>query len=373
MKIAIDARMYGKGFGIGRYVESLVHGLETYPSDISYVLYMKPESIEAYRNAGGGFEVIEAPYHWYGIAEQTTFASLLNRGIHDLLHVPHWNIPIRYRRPYVVTIHDLTMFHFPRYEATTRSFPVFWVKDKIHRLVVRHAARQAVEIIATSQFTKADIMSSLGIPEGKISVIYQAPSLTVSQGDNWGEIQSTHSLNKPYVLYVGAAYPHKNLKRLLEAWKEVSLEFPEHELVLAGNPSVFYHDLEAYAQNMGIPHTRFIGFVEDAQLSALYTHARAVVFPSLYEGFGLPPIEALSHNTPVIASNSSCLPEILGEAAYYVDPREVSHIARGISTVLSSEEVRIELRQAARVQLQLFSNETYIKNTLGVYTKALQH
>lgn len=372
-KIAIDARMYGKGFGLARYVESLVHGLEKYPSDFSYTLYLKPESIEAYRKAGGNLTVIEAPYHWYGWEEQTKFLSLINKGTHDLMHFPHWNMPILYHRLFVITIHDLTMFHFPRYEATTRSPLIFWVKDKVHKLVVGHAARSAKEIITTSEFSKQDIIQTLKVPKEKIGVIYQAPRVHTIQGKSWEELQASLSLIKPYVLYVGAAYPHKNLKRLLEAWKIVSSSFPEHELVLVGNSSVFYVDLEEYIQKMNIPNTRTLGFVEDENLGTLYAHATAVVFPSLYEGFGLPPLEAMASGTPVIASSGSCLPEILGEAAYYVDQEDVGHIAQGISAVLTNPDIRSELRLKGREHVRSFSPELFVKNTLEVYRKAFRN
>lgn len=373
MKIAIDARMYGKGFGLARYVESLVHGLEQYPSDFSYTLYLKPESIEAYRKAGGTLEVIEAPFEWYGWEEQTKFLSVLHAGTHDLMHFPHWNVPVLYRRPYIVTIHDLIMFHFPRYEATTRSYPVYWIKDKVHRLVVKHAARDAKEIITTSQFTKTDIISTLGIAEEKIKVIYQAPHQESVQGKTWDELQHRYTIQRPYVLYVGAAYPHKNLKRLVDAWNIAQESFSGYELILIGKPSAFYADLKEYIEKKSIQNIRMLGFVEDEELPLLYAHARAVVFPSLYEGFGLPPLEAIRVGTPVIAASTASLPEILGEAAYYVNPEEVGHIAQGIIAVLGNEDIRSELKLQGRLHIQRFSAEMFIKNTLKVYKETLEN
>lgn len=371
MKIAIDARMYGKGFGLARYIETLVHGLEKHTSPFSFILYMKPEAIEQYRASGGTFDVIEAPYQWYGWEEQTVFLSLLNKGNHDLIHFPHWNVPIGYRDRFVVTIHDLTMFHFSRYEATTRSYPVFWLKDRVHRMVVKHAVRQAREIITTSQFTKSDIASTLGIANEKISVIYQAPSVLEGNKESWEVLQSKYDVRPPYVLYVGSAYPHKNLKRLVDAWKIVAENFPAHELILIGKPSKFYADLLCYIGKMNIPNVRTIGFVEDENLRLFYKHAEAVVFPSLYEGFGLPPLEAMMEGTPVISSNASCLPEVVGEGAYYVDPEDSNHIAQGISTVLGNPDIRAELRIKGRAHARSFSSELFVKNTLEVYIKAL--
>lgn len=373
MKIAIDARMYGKGFGLARYVESLVHGLEQYPSDFSYTLYMKPESIDGYRKAGGALEVIEAPFGWYGWEEQTKFLSVIYKGNHDLMHFPHWNVPVLYRRTYIVTIHDLIMFHFPRYEATTRSYPVYWIKDKVHRLVVKHVARRAQEIITTSQFTKNDIVSALGVTEEKIKVIYQAPHKESVEIKTWEELQLQYKIQRPYLLYVGAAYPHKNLKRLVDAWKIVQENFPDHELILVGKPNAFYTDLKEYIQKNVIQHIRMLGFVEDEKLPLLYAHARAVVFPSLYEGFGLPPLEAIMAGTPVIASSAASLPEILGEAAYYVNPEDIEHIAQGISSVIGNEDIRLELIYQGRLHIQRFSAESFVKNTLGVYKDILEN
>lgn len=369
-KIAIDARMYGKGFGLARYVESLVHGLEKSGSEFSYILYLKPEEVKNYRNNGGKFEVIEAPFHWYGWEEQTAFLSLLNRGSHDLVHFPHWNVPIGYRRPYTVTIHDLIMFHFPRYEATTRSRPVFWLKDKVHRFVVKHAARHAVGIITTSDYTKRDIVENVHIREEKISVTYQAPYHDTKSVQDWDTVQSKLHMEKPYVLYVGAAYPHKNLERLVEAWGMVYENVPDHELILVGSKSVWYEKLKAYTEHLKIPRVRFLGFVEDRDLTELYRHATVVVFPSLYEGFGLPALEAMSVGTPVLASSTGSLPEVLGEAAYYIDPLNIDQIAHGLESVLLDKYIQIELKSKGREQVQLFSDAAFIKKTLSVYEKA---
>ncbi len=370
-KIAIDARMYGKGFGLARYVESLVHGLQKYQSDFSYTLYLKPEEVRNYRMAGGNFDVIEAPMHWYGWDEQTRFLSLIHNGSHELMHFPHWNMPLLYRKKYVVTIHDLTMFHFSRYEATTRSRPVFWIKDMVHRLVVRHALKHADSIMAMSEYTKQDIMRTCGTPEERISVMYQAPyqhaKISTTVDASRLELLPDH----PYLLYVGAAYPHKNLERLLDAWKMIYHNFPNHELILVGRKNKWYQQLEASCIRKGIGRVRMLGFVEDAQLSELYLGAEAVVFPSLHEGFGLPALEAMSRGVPVIVSHAGSLPEVVGGAGYYIDPTSVDHIAYGLTQVLGDPEMRRELSIQGREQAALFSEAVFIQKTGDVYKKAL--
>ena len=372
MNIGIDARMYGKGFGLARYIEALVHGLENYPSNFSFTLYLKPEEVLNYRNKGGSCEVIEAPFHWYGWDEQTKFLSLVNEGTHDLMHFPHWNIPVRYKRPFVLTIHDLIMFHFPRYEATTRSRSLFWFKDKVHRFVVKSAAQHARQIITTSQFTKSDIVNTFGTKEQKISVIYQAPYQKGENTESFDSVQSRLHIEKPYVLYVGAAYPHKNLNRLVDAWKIIAADYPTHELLLVGTKNIWYERLEMYIHQMGIPCVRAMGFVEDTDLALLYKHATAVVYPSLYEGFGLPVLEAILVGTPVLASHTSSLPEVLGEAAYYIDPEDTDHIAKGLGDVLGNSEIRSELKIKGREQARMFSERVFIEKTLNVYKKALE-
>ncbi|HRH23142.1 MAG TPA: glycosyltransferase family 1 protein [Candidatus Magasanikbacteria bacterium] len=372
-KIAIDARMYGKGFGLARYIESLVHGLQNSESEFSYVLYLKPEEVKNYRDNEGKFEVIEAPFHWYGWEEQTSFLSLLNKGTHDLVHFPHWNVPVGYHRPYVVTIHDLIMFHFPRYEATTRSRPVFLLKDKVHRLVVRHAARRAARVITTSEFTKKDIVETLHIPEEKISVAYQAPYNNTKSVQDWKFVESKLHIEKPYVLYVGAAYPHKNLERLVDAWRQASEHIPDHELILVGTKNMWYEKIEARIVDRNIPHVRLLGFVEDNELTELYRHARTVVFPSLYEGFGLPALEAMSMGTPVLASSTGSLPEVLGEAAYYVDPMSTDQIAHGLVDMIQNPDIQTELKIKGREQVQLFSSDVFIKKALSIYEKAFRN
>ncbi len=373
MKIGIDARMYGKGFGLARYVEELIHGLEKSSGDFEYVLFMKPEGRKDYQARGGKYEVVEAPFHWYGWEEQIKFSSRIKKTKLDLMHFPHWNVPVIYHDPYIVTIHDLTMFHFPRYEASTKSKPVYWVKDKAHRFVVGHAARHAKSIIATSEFTKSDIMRTLSTSPDKISVVYQAPyTQTVKEASgSFERIQNVYNLNKKYILYVGAAYPHKNLIRLLNAWKIISDELRDYELILVGKQDNFYTKIENHIKEKQIANVRLLGFVEDTELGALYAHASLFVYPSLYEGFGLPPLEALSYGVPVVASSAASIPEVLGEAAYFVDPLSVEAIGEGIQRVLGSDDIIHELKVKGRAQRTFFSEHSFIEATLKVYTEAV--
>jgi len=364
MRIGIDARMYGKGFGLARYVESLIHGLSTHNTEHEFVVFMKPESIPAYRKAGGSYEVVEAPYHWYGLSEQIYFPRTIARAHVDLMHFPHWNIPILYRGKYVVTIHDLIMFHFSRHDASTHTPLVYWCKDRVHRYVVRRAARRAAHIITTSEFTKDDIATSLNIQKEKMTVIYQAPYLCKS-----GQVasQSSPLRDKKYILYVGAAYPHKNIKRLIDAWEQIQCELPDHYLVLVGAQSIWYTRLAEYIQKKRVPRVEMRGSVSDEELCEWYRHATVFVFPSLYEGFGLPPLEAMACGTPVIASSAGSLPEVLGDSAYFINPYDYQHVAQGILEVINNNDLHYELKMSGRGHVRMFSHERYIQETLAIY------
>lgn len=367
MRIGIDARMYGKGFGLARYVESLVHGLPAHDTEYEFVLFMKPESIPEYRAAGGECEVVEASYHWYGWSEQIFFPRMISRARVDLMHFPHWNVPILYRGKYVVTIHDLTMFHFPRHDASTRSAMVYWCKDQVHRYVVRHAMRHAVHIIATSEFTKDDIVASLATKKEKITVVYQSPYLCDKKS-----ISSMSPMHgKKYILYVGAVYPHKNVECLIHAWEYIQHEIPDHYLVLIGAASAGHTRLAEYIQKKHIPRVDMRGLVSDEELCEWYRHAAAFVFPSLYEGFGLPPLEAMATGTPVIASNAGSLPEVLGDGAYFINPHDSKHLAQGILDVITNDDIRHELRVHGREHVRMFSHERHIRGTRALYERVL--
>ncbi|PIR74549.1 MAG: hypothetical protein COU35_01900 [Candidatus Magasanikbacteria bacterium CG10_big_fil_rev_8_21_14_0_10_47_10] len=350
MRIGIDARMMGKGYGLGRYVEELVAQLQQMESDHEFV-FLQPD------------------ISWYSIEEQFKMPSVIKKAQVDLMHFPHWNVPFFYRGPFVVTIHDLTMYHYPRPEATTLGPILFWIKDVAHRMLIRRVVRKAKHIIVASEFTKQDVHSTLGVPLDKMTVIYQAPFCKAHEADNTTHDFAKYGIDKPFVLYVGAAYPHKNLERLLEAWKIVEDEYTDqYQLVLAGKENYFWTRLRSsIAERQSI---KYIGFVPDEDLTLLYKRASLFVFPSLYEGFGLPPLEAMAHDVPVVSANSSCLPEVLGEGALYFNPEDIHHIARMIYQGLTDEDVRAELRANAGRELSRYTARNFGLQTMNVYTLA---
>ena len=382
MKIGIDARMFGKGFGLARYVEQLILHLAEIDEENEYVFFVKDEGQmkelrasrfrpKADQPLAGNFKIVVADIPWYSLQEQLHFKKIIKQANVDLMHFPHWNVPFLYNDPFVVTIHDLIMYHYPRPAATTLGPLRFWLKDKVHRFVVKHAVGKAKHIFVTSEFTKQDVHETLGVPNKKMTVTYQAP-FTSGNGQvamNREHILNKYGITKPYAMYVGAAYPHKNLERLIEGWQKMQEEHgDEHRLVLVGKKNYFYERLQSRVAE--VDSVILTGFVSDDELSVLYDNAHLYVFPSLYEGFGLPPLEAAAHNVPVVSSNRTCLPEVLGEGALYFDPESLEHMPEMIWKGLSDEDIRHELRQRAQTNLQRFSWNKLALDTKNAYIKA---
>ncbi len=382
MRIGIDCRMFGpKQAGLGRYVQQLVLSLMEIDKKNEYVLFVLANTPLAPLNRGElRFKIVEANIPWYSWEEQIKFPNIIKQEKINLMHFPHWNVPLIYNSPFVVTIHDLIMYHYPRQEASTHGPFVYWLKDRVHRLVVKHAVKKAKHIFVTSEFTKQDVHKTLHVPLNKMTVIYQSPFQISNQiqnsppkadapmAQNTKEILNKFKISKPYVLYVGNAYPHKNLEGLLKAWEIFCKKRNCHyQLVLVGKENYFYKRLKSEVRSL--KSVIFTDYVPDDELSVLYQNASLYVFPSLYEGFGLPPLEAMAYGVPVVSSNASCLPEVLGEAALYFDPENYEQMADVIYKGLTDENIRFELRQNAVENLKRFDWNFLAKQTLMCYNK----
>ncbi len=367
MKIGIDARMMGKGFGLARYVEQLIlHLLQTDKKN-EYVLFLKKEQFFdpfLFPQNTSYYKKVLADIPWYSWKEQVEFLQILNREDVDLFHFPHWNVPYFFKRPYVVTIHDLTMFHYSRSEATTLGPIKFWIKDCAHRILLRKVVKQSRHILTVSDFTKNDIQKTLQVPLSKMSVTYQAPFETTIQEKCVSPTQT-----KSYVLYVGAAYPHKNLEGLLKAWKIFQKKHGQaYDLLLVGKDNYFYNRLQQkFPAEVFANSVKYKGFASDAELVSLYENAELFIFPSFYEGFGLPPLEAMAHGIPVVASNQSSLPEVLGDAALFFDPKDPEHMAEMLHQGLLDQQMRGILVKKGLERVRMFSWEHLAQKTLAVY------
>lgn len=384
MKIGIDARFLGPlGKGLGRYTSELIRSLERLDTENEYIVFLRRENFDAYQPSNPRFRKVLADFQWYSFEEQFCFPIVLYRERCDLVHFPHFNVPIFYWRPFVVTIHDLILLRFPTKRATTLSAFSYRLKFLAYSLVIRSALRRARKIITVSEYTKQDIVSqNPEIPLEKIEVTYEAahPFCFLSEQHESREyfrsagllqMEGRHDILLPYALYVGNAYPHKNLEQLLSVFSE--FPDPEARLVLIGKEDYFYARLKRYVARRNIRNIVFPGFVPDVVLDEFYRRARCYVFPSLYEGFGLPPLEAMAKGAPVIAAGTSCLPEILGDAALFFEAGNDVSLRDALVRMWSDVLLQDAFRQRGYRRVAAFSWETLGEETLQIYQEAMEN
>jgi len=387
MRIGIDARFYGPvGKGLGRYTQEVVDNIIRINDDLSYVVFLSPENFDEFAADGGDVKKIKVSCPWYSWSEQIVFPFYLWREKLDLIHFPHFNVPILTPGKFIVTIHDLILTHFPTIRATTRSRLVYRLKDLAYRLVIFSALHRAQRIITVSRFTRDDIISRFRIKAEKIIVTYEGvanlskgrDSLFVAKLDSQETLAQYH-IPHNFLLYVGNAYPHKNLEVLLRVFSRLHARQSELHLVLVGKIDYFYERIQAVARSLNLWQSGnlnspviFSGYVADAQLEIFYAEARAYIFPSLYEGFGLPPLEAMAKGCPVASSDRASLPEILGEAALYFKPDDEDDMLNKIKVVLADDERRADLKQRGLAQVKKYNWWQCAYETLAVYLVVLQ-
>ena len=373
MKIGIDARFFGpKCKGLGRYVQKLLEYLEEADHENEYFVFLTKEGFSNYQPRRSNFKKVLADYRWYTFKEQIFFPKLLNKYELDLVHFCHFNVPVLYFRPFIVTIHDLILFHYPTIKNTKLNRFFYFCKLGAYHLVIRLAIFRARKIIAVSEFTRKDIISKTGVRENKIRVVYegyeiQKNSLENNKGKN--DFSSKYDIMKPYIIYVGNAYPHKNLERLCLAFSSLQKRFGGLKLLLVGESDYFYGCLKRFVEERRIKNIIFTGFVDDIELDHLYKNAECFVFPSLYEGFGLPPLEALSRGTAVTCSRAGSIPEITGREAEYFDPEKENSIAASISRILSDKKYAKRIVQRSKPFLGRFSWQKMAREIKDEYLK----
>lgn len=381
MHIGLDARMYGiQHRGIGRYVQRLLEHLAKLDDNHRYTLFMGSDTAASFRLPGGKFKVVKADVPWYSLREHLAMPRLVRASRVDIMHWPHINVPYWCPVPYAVTVHDLIVWHWPDSRATTLPAWQYQIKLWAYRRILRRAAAGARVIMAVSNFTKRDLVRQLGLDEPKIRVIYPGTDkmvLGTAQLANPASfvdyLQKSFGIRRPYLLYVGSAYPHKNLENLCRAFAQLRFKYNRYwQLVLVGREDYFYKNLKAWLA-ANVPDLVigddivFTGQVSDKDLDGLYRSARLFVFPSLYEGFGLPPLEAAARGRPVAASYAASLPEVLADAVYYFDPHSADNMAQAIDTAGGLASLREELSGKGLERAQHFSWEKMAKETVAVY------
>lgn len=392
IKLAIDARFYGPlGKGLGRYTQEIVDNIikisqadESNPFE--FIIFLSADNFDEFVSNDPAVRKVRLNFRWYSLAEQIFFPWRLIREKVDLVHFPHFNVPLLTTKPFIVTIHDLILTRFPTRRASTLSPAMYFLKNLAYRLVIFTAIKRARQIISVSQFTKNDIVQKFGVKESKITVTYEGvanlshghDSLFVAKMADQ-EVLSKYNINHQFLLYVGNAYPHKNLESLIRTFIEIRKEKPDLRLVLVGKDDYFYKRIKEYAashnlwqvSNINSP-VIFPGYVPDRQLEIMYQRAAAYVFPSFYEGFGLPPLEAMAKGCPVLCSNQSSLPEVLGEAALYFDPYQESDFVAKAKLILDNQGLRQSLVEKGYQQAKLYNWWECARETLDVYKRSLR-
>lgn len=359
MKIGIDARLYGlKHRGIGRYVKNLCDLLAEEYGELEIVFFLTPDNFKNFKisSVKHGKALLNA--RWYGFKEQWLVPLVAKKHNIDIMHFTHFNTPLFYRRKFILTMHDLTINRFPDSRATTLPLWLYRLKLIFYEKILKHAINKAEKIICPSNHVKKDVQEIYGIAGGKITVIHEGADMAKQQTNGLNI-----SIPKPYFLYVGAAYPHKNLEMLIKAFKNFNTQ-NQYNLILVGRHDYFYQKLISQTKDESII---FSGEASENELSQLYQNALAFAFPSLSEGFGLPVLEAQALGCPVISSNATCLPEILGSSALYFNPLNIKDIEQSFKTISQNEKLRKQLAGLGQTNCLRFNWQKMVKQTVEIY------
>jgi len=346
LSIGIDCRM-AKESGIGRYITNLVRNLSIIDAHNNYTLYVYEENYFQELNLPKNFSLKLANFRWHSFSEQFQFNSLLKKGMHDLVHFPQTNYPIFYNRKFIVTIHDITMVKMATGRASTLFYPFYFIKLLFFKLILNRALHKSSSIITVSEFVKKEIINNYQIPGDKIKVIYNGIDSNLSyQPKDLVYFQEKYNIKKPFIFYVGNAYPHKNLERLIYAFTSFNTE-NKFNLVLAGKSDFFYERLKKEFEKLD--NVKFIGVVDDIELSKLYSSCVFFVYPSLSEGFGIQIVEGLGLGTKVCCSNNTVFPEIAENLAFYFDPLSIEDMSKTFNRVIESPK-KIQPEEVQKLQ-----------------------
>lgn len=360
--IVIDAREYSSSSG--RYIRKLLFNLEQIDTGYRYTVLLHSKDINAYQPKAANFTKLIVPYEKFTFAEQIQYPLFLYRLKPDLVHFTFANQPILYRFAKVTAVLDLTATRFNLALGINRL--VSPIRRKIYRFVVSSAVRHSRRVITISNFVKDDLVKTFGAPASRISVTYSASDHINNKPIPISSLQGTR-----FIMYVGRVQSHKNIVRLIDAFRLLRVSHPELKLVLVGKKDLAYESLEKYVARTKGEGIVFTDFVSDAELKWLYQRTSAYVFPSLSEGFGLPALEAMQHGAPVVSSNATCLPEIYEDAALYFNPLNIEDMATKIDRVITDTNFRKVLISKGRQQAKKFSWRTMAEQTLDVYTSVL--
>jgi glycosyltransferase involved in cell wall biosynthesis len=374
LHIVIDVRRI-RDFGIGTYIRNLVQALACEDLHNQYTLIISPENLRELPSLPDNFEIATYGRSDSDPADHLAFPVFLRQLPADLYHIPINRVPLLMRKPYVVTIHDMSSLLFDKRRS--------W-QNNLRQYRFRRGLIQAERVIAVSAATRRDVVNLMGVQPDRIRLIYSAPSPEFFRGGQSPDAETAeqeqqrilerYQIRYPFLLYAGSIKPQKNIPRLVEAFaiaRTALANHPEYHdlrLIIIGDEISRYPAVrQAVIQSRVEESVRFLGFVPFETMRVFYEAATAFVFPSLYEGFGLPPLEAMASGTPVITSSMSSLPEVVGEAAMLVNPENVFDIARGIKEVLLNQDLRAKLSAEGRIHAAKYSWKSTAQQVLEIY------
>ncbi len=378
LRILIDGR-HLKDFGVGTYIRNLTRALPEVDPEDHFIIFLRPEDAAELKGLPSNVEVVTCAIPESFVRESLRFPLFARKHSPDVCHIPLNRVPFLTPKPYVVTVHDLAEFLFPRRTG--------W-RQKLLEFQIRRGLLRAAKVIAVSSATRRDVMRLIGVPPDRIRLIYNAPDPRFLEPLNPGgrdgdpgaadryrrRILERYQISYPFVLYVGNIRPQKNVPRLIEAFAVLRSKLTDHpqykdlRLIVIGDEIGRYPAVrQAVVRSRAEDAVRFLGFVPIDTLRVFYEAASVFAFPSLYEGFGLPPLEAMAAGTPVVTSNVSSLPEVVGEAAVIVNPENVFDIERGLRDALLDEELRKQLIEKSRAQLRRFNWRKTAREVVEVY------
>jgi len=354
MRIAIDTQtILGQKSGFGFYVKNLIDSLKKVSPENDYIL-ISPETDKDFSTP--------QRFLW----DQFGFSKAAKKNKVDILHQPCFSAPVFYRGKIVVTCHDIISLLFPKnLPLASRLFYSRWMP---------FSYRAADKIIADSEHTKKDIIQYLHITAEKIKVIHLAVSSNFrpQPNDKIKTIKKKYHTGEKYFIHVSTLEPRKNLSFLVKAFAKVAKKGIKENLLIVGKKGWYYEGLFQLVKDLNLDkRVIFTGYAEDEDIPVLYSGATALTFPSMYEGFGFPPLEAMACGTPVISSNTSSLPEVVGEAGILLSPKDEQLWVRNMSKIATNSKLAFKLSQKGLLQAKKFSWEKTARETIQVYKELL--
>jgi glycosyltransferase involved in cell wall biosynthesis len=361
-KVVIDARESGSS--TGRYIDKLVEHLHTLKPQYEIVLLAKSHRIEYLAKIAPSFRIVEANFKEFTFAEQIGFFKCVKNIRADLVHFGMVQQPVLYHGITITTVHDLTT---ARFRNPAKNWLIFTIKQIIYKRIIRRVAHKSAVIITPTEFIKTDLASFAGIRSNKIFVTNEAAEELAGASEPIKVLQ-----NKDFIMFNGRPLPHKNLYRVIEAFKIVREKYPDLLFVIAGKKDASFSSYVSFVKKLELENfIVFTDYIPDSQLKWAMEHTQAYIWASLSEGFGLPPLEAMMYGAPVVSSNATCMPEVLGDAAHYFDPTDVKDMALKIDEVLSNPDLRKKLVEKGKIQVKKYSWKRMAEQTLEIYNKVL--